>query len=259
MTLDDRIAALRSTSLSDIESYRRVCAAAASDDAVFAVFRSLPAYRQILEHVDEKLGAAYIEAIARLAPEMIDNVFVFARNDTCGSPERFEYPDVGLISPTTLRYMHVAAQVRTWFWSNWHVRGRGRRFIEVGGGYGGQARIMRHLGAEYTIVDLPEPCALAKRYLGAFNIYDVDFVNAFDANASDQAADLFLSNYALTECAPAIVETYVRRYALNCEHGYITGNAQRALLEQLLVSKRPKFEAERPVPDEFADNFVCTW
>lgn len=256
--LDQRIAALTTTSLSDIASYREICAKAASDDDTFAVFRSLPAYRQILEHVSPDLGSAYIDALNEIAPEMLDNIFVFARNDTCGAPERFEYPDIdyphiGLISPTTLRYTHVAARLRLLFGRNL----RGKWIVEVGGGYGGQARILHHLGADYTIVDLPEACDLARRYLRVFDIA-VDFISAFDETATEHG-DIFLSNYALTECAPAVVRSYVNRFALNCEHGYITGNAQRELLADLLASKSPKFEAERPAPSEFSDNFVCTW
>lgn len=256
MILDERIAALTTTSLSDIDSYRQVCAAAASDDAVFVVFRSLLAYQQILEHVSEELGAAYLEAIRTTHEKwLMANRITIGLNDAYGSPQRFEYPDIGRVSPTTLRYAYVAVELDKRF-----AIPPAAHVVEVGGGYGGQARLLDGLfGTRHTIIDLPEPCRLAERYLNMYAITDVEFIDALDPSPRARGGFLFLSNYALTECAPLIVRSYVERFALHCQHGYITGNAQRELLTELLASKHPKFEAERPVPSEFSDNFVCTW
>lgn len=256
MKLDEQIAQLSTTSLSDTVDYRELCALAAADDEIFARFRSYQAYRRILEHVDQRLGAAYLDAIRQVKPEMLGRTdfAYFGLNDEHGSPETFQYPGTDRrVSPTTLRYIFVMAELSRMF----APIGLPHKVVEVGGGYGGQARMLRGLGVNYTIVDLPEACALAKRYLSKFGL-DAVFIDAFDEVATDSGT-LFLSNYALTECAPTVVESYVKRFALNCERGYITGNAQRELIADLLAAKHPSFHPERPVPVDFRDNFVCTW
>jgi len=57
---DDSIFQLSASSISDCATYRRVCALAANDDAVFARFRQIPDYTAILEHVTADQGASLV-------------------------------------------------------------------------------------------------------------------------------------------------------------------------------------------------------
>ena len=69
--------------------------------------------------------------------------------------------------------------------------------------------------------------------------------------------DLFLSNYALTECGPSWYEAYVCRVAFNCLRGYITGNAQEALTFERLGARGAQRFDERPLTSD--GNFLCVW
>ena len=124
-------------SLSDNDSYPAACARAARDSRLFACFRSEAAYTHILEHVGADLGAEYLRLLAadRVIMEALDE---FRRNDDYGGPQTVDYPGVGRFSPTTLRYIKVLKDLKTYFGSL-----DAMRICEIGVGYGGQTKHRR--------------------------------------------------------------------------------------------------------------------
>jgi hypothetical protein len=254
-TFDDAIPGLKTSSMTDHDSYRGVCAAAVADEEVFAQFRRLPDYTAILEHVTAEQGQQYLAEIRREAPWLLDPSLVLA-NDALGGPTIESYPDFSTVSPTTLRYLKVLADLVTFFGplADLHV-------VEVGGGYGGQARLIRSFfpTARHTILDLAEPLALTRKYLERSGI--VDGVTYFPCSKSDDVpflgGDVFLSNYALSECAQDWFDAYMRRVALGCARGYITGNAQEATTFEYLDAVNPQWIDERPLTAP--GNFICIW
>lgn len=257
MSLDHLIGKLRTSSLSDTKAYRALCRAATMD-LMFRDFRRNQTYTRILEHVTQAQGQAYYDEILRLDEKLLlEYPQWYKDNDKYGEPEVFEYPDVGHVSPTTLRYVKVLADLRALFGPIGH-----RRVVEVGGGYGGQARIVhgREPFADYTIVDLPEPLALAEKFLDRFAAQHVRYINGeeFVANARQRLyGDLFISNYALTECAPNVMDEYIRRIAYHFPRGYIIGNAQKKRLLRLLDPLQARCHDEVPLTGE--GNFLCVW
>jgi len=262
MSLDNLIEQLRTSSISDTGVYRGICSAAAQSKVVFDEFRRLPGYTRILEHVSQEQGQAYLDEIRRLAPHVLRDPTWFTANDEHGNPIQFDYKDIGLVSPTTLRYVKVAVELQSLF--GVEVLNNAR-VIEIGGGYGGQARILKALfpatqytTMQYTIIDLPEPLALADAYLKKYNMH-VDLIDGLryaQPNTSiGLPGDVFISNYALTECSPDVMAIYIKHVALNCSHGYITGNAQEKRLFELLPRARRLDETPLTGPG----NFVCVW
>lgn len=258
MSLDNLIERLRTSSISDTGVYRGVCAAAAEHPQVFEEFRRLPGYTRILEHVSQEQGQAYLDEIRRLAPAALRDPTWFTENDKYGNPIRFDYKNVGLVSPTTLRYVKVAVELQSMF----GLRMNDARVIEIGGGYGGQARILKTLfpAVQYTIFDLPESLALANVYLKKYDV-EVDLIDGLRYARPDTSiglpGDIFLSNYALTECSPDVMALYIKHVALNCSHGYITGNAQEKLLFEQLAPVKPRRLDETPLTGP--GNFICVW
>lgn len=251
---DDKLVLLRSSSVSDTPHFRHVCAVAVANDAVFSEFRRQPAY-MILEHVGEAQGREYLEEVRRQSPELLDISLVRA-NDACGGPPLADYAGLGAVAPSTLRYLKVLSDLVRLFGplDELHV-------VEVGGGYGGQARLIRsrYPAVRYTLIDLPEPLALARKYLERSR---VDAAVAYVACSTSAevptiAGDVFLSNYALSECAPDWVDAYVRRVAMHCARGYITGNAQEAALFHKLALVAPQRLDERPLTAP--GNYICAW
>ena len=47
---------------------------------------------------------------AGIDPKLLEHPQWFKDNDKYGNPDRYEYGEAGLVSPTTLRYVKVAAE-----------------------------------------------------------------------------------------------------------------------------------------------------
>lgn len=251
MMLDPLIAKLTTSSLSDTKRYRRICGSAADLDLLFKDFRYVPAYKRVAENVTREQGQMYLDEIRRIDPKLLEDPQWFTDNDKYGNPERHEYASVGLVSPTTLRYVKVAAELRELFGDL-----PGCDIVEIGGGYGGQARIIKalHPTVNYTIVDLFEACLLARKYLFQYRS-DCTFVD--DTEDVLLAPHLVISNYALTECAPTVLTRYVDYIVRRSARGYVIGNAQEKLLFDLLAPRHPERRDEVPLTGE--GNYLCVW
>jgi hypothetical protein len=243
---------LSRTSFSDVDSYLSVCRSAATDDEVFKVFRRHPDYLNILEHVTPDLGQSYLDEINRNDPSTLLYMIALKNNDAVGSPLLADYAGIGSVSPTTLRYIKVATDLRKLF-----ATLNNKRVVEIGGGYGGQAKIAKLLwpSVDYTIIDLPEPLMLIERYLSALGVYGVKLV-PMHRSQEVVSSDILISNYAMTECEPSVMAAY-SEICKRSAHGYITGNAEEALLFKLLKPVQPCRYEE--VPRTGPNNFMCVW
>src|ERR1700686_5317941 len=123
----------RLRSASDDGFYSEIARRAAQNDRAFAKFKRNPFYCSILEHVSARQGAQYLEQVQKKWPQLIDEIEKFKVNDEVGDPICFTYPRVGQVSPTTLRYLKVACDLRELFGelNAFHI-------AEIGCGYGGQ-------------------------------------------------------------------------------------------------------------------------
>jgi len=207
------------TSVSDNEAYPQLCLRASNDNRVFENFRRNPVYNEILEHVSEEQGKAYLELISR-DPEMFGAMARFRTNDDFGNPRTFEYSSVGSISPSTLRYVKVLADLKAHFKTLDHFD-----ICEIGVGYGGQCRIINawFKPATYTLVDIPPALALARRYLEKYTIPSALSCRAMNELAH-QDCDLVISNYAFTELPRSLQDVYLEKVILRSARGYMTYN-----------------------------------
>jgi len=208
-----------SMSLSDNEAYPDACMQASNEYRFFNSIRRNPAYNEILEHASEEQGRGYLETISQDA-DVLAAMDEFKANDIYGDPRMYEYPDVGMVSPTTLRYVKVLADIRRLFRSldDWSI-------CEIGVGYGGQCRIINAFWkpARYCLVDIQPALALAKRFL---DHYILDSVLTFSTmnELSRKEYDLVLSNYAFSELPRPVQDVYLSKVILNSQRGYMTYN-----------------------------------
>jgi hypothetical protein len=252
-------AGVTATSLSDNNTYAAACLRAATDPASFENFRRDPAYTRILEHVSAPLGQAYLDLITRDS-QVMSAMDAFKRNDHYGNPQLYDYPVVGSVSPSTLRYIKVLVDLKEHFETL-----DGLRICEIGVGYGGQCRVI-HAGfkpAAYCLVDLDPALELARRYLENFAVgSELSFKSMKELESSDH--DLVISNYAFTELARPIQEVYLSKVILRSKRGYITYNevtpaAFESFRSDELVGIIPgsKIIAERPLTH--AKNCIILW
>ena len=138
--------------------YLDVCQYAAKSDEFFKRFKSHPAYTHVLEHVSYEEGKQYLKEIDS---DYFDKLQEIKQNDAMGKPNTHEYPSVGEISPTTIRYIKNTSDIINKFGTSFDS------IVEIGGGYGGLCKVMSSFVKfdQYLLLDLEECNLLSRKYL----------------------------------------------------------------------------------------------
>ena len=249
-----------STSISDDQVYPDFCARASIASDLFLSFRKNPIYQTILEHVSQDDGKLYLDEIKRILPNYFNYFEKFKENDLWGNPELFEFPEIGNVSPSTLRYIKVYSDLRNLFGSLDDLK-----ICEIGVGYGGQCRIVNSVDSpkEYLLVDIKQALLLTQRYLDNYVLNSK--AKYLTMNELDKEEyDLVISNYAFTELPRKIQDVYLKKVILNSEKGYITYNEispthfDSYRKEELLnIIPNSKIVAEKPLTHP--RNCIITW
>jgi putative sugar O-methyltransferase len=249
---------------SDNGIYPETARRAAREPREFTKFKRNPVYRQILEHVDEEQGARYLQQIQEKWPRLVDEIEKFKINDVIGHPIRFRYPRTGEISPTTLRYLKVASDLRELFGdlAGFHV-------AEIGCGYGGQFLLADCLWAlgSWTLFDLDPVLELVSRYLECHllkSVYKPITLNRFDSQTA--RFDLAISNYAFSELPKALQLGYLAKVLCKAKRGYMTMNysVKRATDDRYLTIAElrehlPALRVLDEVPSISERGFIVAW
>jgi len=238
------------------ETYLEVCKVATQSRNAFNGFKHNKRYRKILEHVSKEQGDEYYNIIEKEYPELFkDALFnMFLENDQVGQPRQYMYGG-RMISPTTLRYIKVLGDLLSTFDLN------NADIIEIGGGYGGQAKIIHDAVKvkSYTIVDLPEALGLAGKYLNRF------FIEPILKTPDDifrEHYDLCISNYAFTEIERIYQERYAEEIIKKSDKGYITCNffdKRFGMSREEVKALRSKHWRLPERPLTAPDNFIYLW
>jgi putative sugar O-methyltransferase len=241
----------------DYSAYLEVCRTAAADEEVFKNFKRHPDYTPILEHVNYEQGMAYLEEIKREFPYLLDHIKRFATNDDIGSPYLHGFYELDLfLSPSTLRYIKVLADLMNLF-----GRLDDLNIVEIGGGYGGQCKIISDICVPrtYTIIDLPECLLLTEKYLLAQKVNN--FILRTIGNTEIIHYDLCISNYAFTEISRAYQDFFIDKIINHSDKGYMTCNfitpENRTKEEIFALKSNYKIYEERPLTA--GDNLIYTW
>lgn len=207
------------TSISDNQTYPQACLQATMDYACFNSFRRNEAYCEILEHVPPEQGREYLEIIGS-SPEIMADMAEFKRNDAYGSPHTHEYPGIGAVSPTTLRYIKVLLDLKLLFRTLDDLS-----ICEIGVGYGGQCRIVNahYKPSIYTLVDILPALALARRFLDHYILHSATCYKTM-SELEPLDHDLVISNYAFSELSRAVQDVYLDRVIFRSRMGYVTYN-----------------------------------
>jgi putative sugar O-methyltransferase len=234
-----------------------------NSDKKFKVFRRSFRYREILEHVSFQQGLNYLQFLKRRQLNIGELIEDAQKNDAIGSPITFFYKDFGKASPTTLRYLKVAADIEELF---------GKKLdsvVEIGAGYGGQASILFESMniKSYSIYDLPEAQNLIRRFLQAHPAKNkIEMLPIADVQT--QSFDLVISNYAFSELPIEIQREYCKKIFSNCSRGYLTMNSgytnitgrsdsKMKISEILGYVPTPNIYIENPQTGP--DNYMIVW
>lgn len=199
------------------DQYCDVCLQASKDESLFSIFRMDPTYKQVVEHSTFELGQGYLEAIKRDNPGLLMFQHRFKTSDDFGSPLICGYSGL-LISPSTLRYIKILSDLIKYFGSL-----EGLKIAEIGGGYGGQCKIIRDIyDVDYHIIDLQESNLLAKRFLENTGNFNVRY-STWDMLIKEDY-DLVISVGAFTELNHEIQDYYNEMIIKGSKHGYMIGS-----------------------------------
>jgi putative sugar O-methyltransferase len=192
----------------------------------FARFKRDARYNAILEHLSEAQGEAYLRLVRAHAPWLLDerHLAAFRRNDALGAPRTYDYGrPVGRMSPTTLRYVKVAADLLTLF----DFSGI-NSIAELGCGYGGQTLILDaavERPLEFHLFDLPPVLALSSRYLESHVLRGSYQCHTLNQVRGTESYDLVLSNYAFSELPRHLQLRYFTKVVSRARRGYMTMNS----------------------------------
>jgi putative sugar O-methyltransferase len=243
--------------------YQNAVSSINSNPKVYERFRQLYDYREILEHVDYSLGRKYLDVINQNEKQIWESLSEFRKNDLIGKPRTFSFEGVGRISPTTLRYVAVATDIRRVF-----GKSKINRIAEIGGGYGGQASILNCLGMyeKYFIFDLLEVQKLIQRYHSSVGAALVEF--PLVDNVSYKEYDLVISNYAFSELPRRIQDEYLDKVILKSRRGFmlmnsgkgnITGRSEGKITLEELQALIPNLQELPEIPLTSPDNYLLIW
>jgi hypothetical protein len=257
---DEGTSSAGDSSVSDSSAYLQIISSAAHNDDSFAKFRSNREYRQILEHVSKSQGYEYLKESQLGTSELKKLISEVTFLNTCGLPLVYFYPRLGFLSPTTLRYCKVFDELNRLFPNIAQMN-----IAEIGGGFGGQAAVLRKLSGfkSYTIYDLPEVHELQSKFLKANNS-ESGVLYADGRLAPSGNFDLVISNYAVSELKRELQVAYFENIVKASTHGYLTWNliSQNRLgglsvNEVLQYIPGANVTEESPLTDE--GNVLITW
>lgn len=200
--------------------YQIFCQEAASNDRLFKQFRSHPECRGMVDNVRHEMGEgmAMVDTIVEKYPHLLTKLDKIRLEDRLGEPVSYQYPFVGYFCPTTLRYIKIAGDLEKLFPNLATFR-----ILEIGGGYGGQCKVLSDLFGfvKYSIIDLPECLPLIAKFL---NAQQVKNVQTLFRQEEKEEYDLFISNYAFSEIDREEQLFYLNQFISSIPRGYITYN-----------------------------------
>ncbi len=197
--------------------YVSIADQASKDEATFAIFRTYPQYRTALE-IDN--GEPYADYISYRASVLGKHMQEFRKLDDIGAPPVQEYRNLGSFSATTLRYIFHADQILKYF-----SLPQNPIVAEIGAGFGGQSHILQvmHPCQCYYIYDLPQVEALINRVMLSLDRKNV-YCLPIDEELPEEEIDLFISNYAYSECDREMQLSYFDRVIKKSKRGYMIYN-----------------------------------
>lgn len=149
----------------------------AVDEAFFENFKRDPFVGNFFEPITRKQGLAYLKEIQQSYGDLIFMKDQFQENDILGHPRLVYYKPVGYVSPTTLRFMKTAGDLRAYFGSL-----QGYRILHLGAGYGGLPKVLSCLGGwtSYAIAQEEGTNRLCEKYLSRLGINEVEYLSIRD-------------------------------------------------------------------------------
>ena len=206
-----------------------VCRNAISDETIFNNFKKDSNFTTILEHTSLDNSHAFLNNAIEKYSDYLKKINwqTIKNNDLLGNATLERYDELSnivtldnyLFSPSTIAYVFKALDILN------HIKQSSitnARILEIGGGYGGQAKIIFDIHQlfdinieSYTIIDLYWPTRLQKKYLETLGYTDINFISYEKlADAKKEFPNDFnyvISIYALSEFDNDVKDFYMNK------------------------------------------------
>lgn len=231
--------------------YIRVCQTILKSEIIFSKFKTIKSYYDVVGVSIEDLAHEYFRFIKNNYPHLFKHFDKFLLNDSIGKPFLYQC-DEYLVGGDTLMYIKILGDLEKYFGNLNELK-----IVEIGGGYGGQCKIIKDLydKSSYVLVDLPDIIELQKKYLDCFNIGNVEFIGGTELSDTIEC-DLVISNYAYSEFDDEVQNNYYNNIVKNARMGYMICNDQKVNIENNLVVPILKKD---DMENEYENNYVLIW
>jgi putative sugar O-methyltransferase len=249
---------------SDNGFYLYIVEKANNNFRIFQNFKSHPIFNEIYEHVSKSHGKEYLDCIIENDKNLLDKIDKFLENDKIGNPKKYYYKEIDrLISPTTLRYIKVASDIKKIF------ADKIDNIVEVGCGYGGQYLILdKYINIRnYLLIDLYEVTKFIEKYLECYVLNSSYETKTINKISHESSWDLVISNYAFSELPAETQYNYINKILLKSKNGYMTMNSgletsafkTNHLSLKEITNLMPNIKIIPEEPLTFKDNYIIVW
>jgi len=246
--------------------HQEICKKALDDNDIFNNFKKEEKYRSILEHVSYTQDNEYFKEIINGNLNLDLNWEKYFENDKIGNPIKHDYIIKGKnynISPSTLRYISTGIKIMLYIKNK--LKLSELSIVEIGGGYGGQCKILFDLGElfnikinKYHIIDLEYVSNFQEKYLNSLGLVNnnIKCFNNLEYKEKIDNYNLLISNYALGEFEKSIQDDYIENVLSKCDNYYLLWNTNP--INDLLID--PNKIEESPQTNHSRDfkNLVLT-
>lgn len=193
---------------------------AVDDEEQFSQFKRNPFFNLIWENHPYEEGVHWLRKMDQEYAFLKTYFKQFRTIDQIGSPRTYHFGDVGLFSPSTLRLIAIAGELRSRL-GNFEPS----HIIQIGSGCGSLCKILNDVCGfkSYTLVDLPEQLALAKKCLEKLEVNNVKFCTP-EQLPKAAVYDLVISDMSFSEFNLAYQELFFERVFSRSSIGYILGH-----------------------------------
>jgi hypothetical protein len=237
-------------------SHVSVCIQSLKDDEVFGRFKKIPAFTFILEHTSEYYAHKYLDLLFKRYKSYLKsfNWEKLKENDILGSPNIIKFDELikycdGYYSPSTIYYIYRGIEIIDTILKEQ----KKINILEIGGGYGGQCKIIIDLCKflkikieNYGIIDLECVSKLQNKYLNYFkykNVQYYEYENIKDFGVFERY-DTLISMYALGEFEidmqnyyiDNIISKYIKKYFII----WNTQNINEYFINDIITDEEPK-------------------
>lgn len=184
--------------------YINIVKRALADSKIFNCFKAQPPFSSMVG-VSDPFHAMSCYATVVKNEEVKKNLIEFGRNDLYGAPLKVPFNE-GKFGTDTMRFAESVCYIQKHFGDL-----NGKRVVEFGSNYGGLAYLILTQWknvSTYHLIDLPDVQLLSVKYLKELGISD-----NITIEQPTSPADVFISEYAITEHSDDDLYAYYEQYA----------------------------------------------